>query len=308
MKSNTDEFIEKARKIHNDKYDYSKVDYVDSKTKVCIICPIHGEFWQKPNKHLLGQGCKRCYDERRKSVNLLTNEEFIERCNKVHSGKYDYSKTKYKGMHSNVIITCSKHGDFEEKANNHINGHGCILCAIEMNTNNCRGNTSEFIEKSKLIHGNKYDYSKVNYETERMPITIICPVHGDYKQKPLDHLQGCGCPKCKSSRMENDIRILLKNHNIIFEEQKKFEWLGRQSLDFYLPDYNVAIECQGIQHFESSEYFGWVNKFLYRKKCDTNKFNLCFNNGIRLLFYANYIYDFPYEVITDKNELIKRIK
>lgn len=108
--------------------------------------------------------------------------------------------------------------------------------------------------------------------------------------------------------MENDIRILLKNHNIIFEEQKKFEWLGRQSLDFYLPDYNVAIECQGIQHFESSEYFGGVNKFLYRKKCDTNKFNLCFNNGIRLLFYANYIYDFPYEVITDKNELIKRIK
>lgn len=307
VKYNSDEFVEKACKIHNCKYDYSKVEYVNSNTKVCIICPEHGEFWQKPNKHLLGQGCKDCYNKRRKTINLLSNEEFIQRCNKVHNGKYVYSKTHYNGMHSKVIITCPKHGDFEEKAYNHVNGHGCVLCAIEANANRCRCNTSDFVEKAKLVHGDKYDYSKVNYETERISVTIICPIHGEYNQTPLDHLQGCGCPKCKSSRMENEIRILLEKYHIKFEEQKKFEWLGKQSLDFYLPEYNIAIECQGIQHFECTKYFGGIDKFLYRSKCDENKLKLCFDKGIKLLFYANYEYAFPYKVITNKNEIIKQL-
>lgn len=126
----SEEFISKARVVHGDKYDYSKVDYVDYETKVCIICREHGEFWQKPKNHLVGQGCARCRNENYSKAYSLTTEEFIRRARETHGDRYDYTKTTYSGYHDKVLITCTIHGDFLQEAQSHINGCGCPKCAI----------------------------------------------------------------------------------------------------------------------------------------------------------------------------------
>ena len=185
-KRTTKEFIERAREIHGDKYDYSKVEYIRDNEKVCIICPKHGEFWQTPSNHLhkvKPQNCPKCSHRSYK----YTNEEFIKLAQKVH--------------------------------------------------------------------GIKYDYSKVIYKNNKTPITIICPIHGEFSQIPTDHIiSKAGCPHCNESKLEKYIAAILTKNNIRFERQKRFKWLGKQSLDFFLVDYNIGIECQGEQHYVNS-YF-----------------------------------------------------
>ena len=122
------DFINIAKKVHNNKYDYSKVNYVNAITKVCIICPEHGEFWQIPYSHLKGFGCSKCGDALRGRNQTKTQEQFISEANVIHSNKYDYTKTKYTGIYNPVIITCPKHGDFEQVPSYHLQGNGCPTC------------------------------------------------------------------------------------------------------------------------------------------------------------------------------------
>lgn len=190
FKMTTEEFIARAKEVHGDKYDYSKVEYVNSKTKVCIICPIHGEFWQRPSSHLEGYGCKKCANENRELG--MTTEEYIAKAKEVHGDKYDYSKTEYKGSLGDVCVICKDHGEFWVNASAHINkGTGCAKCAIESK----RGNFEDWLKRAKLKHGDKYDYSKVNFVDMHTPVCIICPEHGEFWQKPSDHLNG-GCIRC----------------------------------------------------------------------------------------------------------------
>lgn len=124
-----EEFINRAKKIHGNKYDYSKVVYLTNKVKVCIICPIHGAFWQTPNAHLLGQGCKQCYTDVVGDSLRTTKEEFIRKAKAIHGDKYDYSKVEYVNNKTEVIIICPIHGEFKQRPDMHtIKGNGCRLC------------------------------------------------------------------------------------------------------------------------------------------------------------------------------------
>ncbi len=123
-KLTTQEFIEKAKQVHSNKYNYFKVDYIDSKTKVIITCPIHGDFFQAPAKHLEGRGCPKCFTG--------DTNAFIEKARQIHGDKYDYSKSAYQGRHSRIIITCPVHGDFTQEVGNHLQGSGCPKCAQEI--------------------------------------------------------------------------------------------------------------------------------------------------------------------------------
>ena len=278
-------FIEKARKVHGDKYDYSKVEYKGWNKKVCIICPIHGEFWQTPSNHLLGQGCVKCYNTKRKGKYHLTLGEFIEKARKVHGNKYDYSKTEYNGIKNKVLIVCPEHGEFEQVAYDHLRGFKCSKCKNDED----RLSIEEFIEKAKEIHGDKYDYSKVEYVNNITKVCIICPEHGEFWQKPSHHLLGCGCKQCHSSRMERTIKQLLDKNNISFEEQYKAQWLGRQSLDFFLPEYNIAIECQGIQHVKSIKGFSeTLTQCLER---DIRKNKNCLLKNVRVIYICEKQYE-----------------
>ena len=189
--SNTEEFIEKAKKIHGNKYDYSKVKYKNNHTKIIIICSIHGEFLQTPNNHLQGYGCRKC------GVKNLTTEEFIERAKKVHGNKYDYSKVKYIHSLTDVIIICYIHGEFLQTPNNHFGGAGCQKCA-----GSCRLSTEEFIKRATKIHNNKYDYSNTNFINVSEKVAIICKKHGEFTQTPHSHLKGNGCKQCANNALE----------------------------------------------------------------------------------------------------------
>jgi very-short-patch-repair endonuclease len=214
-----EEFIEKARKKHGDKYDYSQVDYIDSQTKVAIICHEkdllgneHGIFWQMPYSHLQGFRCPRCNGRKK------TTEQWIMEAKSVYpEGRYTFEKTEYLHARNKLIVTCSEHGDF---------------------------------------------------------LTL-----------PRDFLRGHGCPKCNMPKLEVNTEKALNENNISFKMQVKFKWLNGMSFDFYLPDYKIAIECQGEQHYINKEFFNKREDLKERQKRDFQKRQLCKENGVELIYF-----------------------
>jgi len=194
--SNQYEFIDKAKIKHDDRYDYSKVKYIKSNEKVIIICNIHGEFLQTPSHHLDGQGCNDCGIEKTANIKRSNIDEFIKKSREIHENKYDYSKSLYVNCDKNIIIICKNHGEFEQTPYHHLKGCGCPNCGYELIGIKKRSNKEEFIEKSKEIHGDKYDYSKVIYNKKDEKVIIICKSHGEFYQEPNSHKNGCGCPYC----------------------------------------------------------------------------------------------------------------
>jgi very-short-patch-repair endonuclease len=490
------EFIENANKIHGNKYDYSKVIYEHCNKKVCIICPKHGEFYQKPSHHLNGCGCQQCGKDNSSISNSLTLNDFISKATGIHGNKYDYSKVVYETWDKEVTIICPEHGVFLQKPAQHLRGAGCLKCHNEkqrlINENNfkefmiqkfgdiidfsemkyqnletpviliykpnrkriikspqqfkrikvfykepkkeviiensaidykelfltkinlmyperfdftnieyknrstpikvldkltnnyviatpyqflrndilkLKGNeTYNFIQKGKKIHGDKYDYSNVIYKGTTKKLCIICPEHGEFYQTPNSHLKGSGCPKCagnvkweyndfldRVTKIHNNkykydkthfqqicdkitvtcpihgdfvirghvhlngggcqkcvgsggekiIMHLLDSNKIQYEYNKFYSWLDNLQLDFYIPEYKLAIEVQGEQHFRETNFLGELSDI---QKRDTKKMMLCQKNGITLLYFATYMLDFPYKVYTDLIELYDEIK
>src|SRR3990167_6862326 len=161
--SNTNKFINKANKIHNYKYDYSEVAYLNSKTKIKIICKEHGIFKQRPDSHLNGNGCKKCANIKKNNKN-----KFIKQAKEIHNSKYNYCNVNYINNKTKIKIICKKHGTFEQTPNNHLHGFGCIKCAYNAKTSN----TNEFINSANKIHNYKYNYSEVNYINNRTSKSI----------------------------------------------------------------------------------------------------------------------------------------
>lgn len=194
--SNTAEFIKKAKEVHNNKYDYSKVLYKRAIEKVEIICPTHSSFFQQPNNHLTGYGCKKCAIEETSSKKTHSLQEFINKSNILHNYKYDYSLVKYKNNSTLVKIICPEHDIFEQVPKAHLIGKGCKKCAVIKHSESQSGNTEDFIRKANIIHNFKYNYDKVIYKRQRRKIIINCPIHGDFEQDPVNHLRGSGCLVC----------------------------------------------------------------------------------------------------------------
>lgn len=125
-----EDFMKRAKEVHGDTYDYSKVRYEGSKEKVCITCKTHGDFWQIPNSHFNKRGCPDCKSEKQSKRNLLSDATFLERAAEVHGDRYTYNRSVYKGVDHKLVITCKQHGDFEQSPSSHIRvGSGCPLCA-----------------------------------------------------------------------------------------------------------------------------------------------------------------------------------
>ena len=274
-KKSIEQFIKESRTVHGDKYDYSKVEYYNIDKKVCIICPEHGEFWQTPYHHLNGCGCPKCVGQGK------TTEDVVEEFKKIHGDKYDYSKVEYTNSLKKVCIICPEHGEFWQSPTNHLNGCGCPKCS-----NVKHKTTNEFIKESRTVHGDKYDYSKVEYVNAHTKVCIICPEHGEFWQTPNKHLLGHKCPKCSESIIEKEIRVLLDKEGIKYVKEKRFNWMKTYRLDFYLPDYNIGIECQGIQHF--TELKPYYKDFSLDKQLerDEDKFQLCLTNGVSILYFT----------------------
>ena len=271
-------FIEKSKKIHGDKYDYSLVEYENITKKVKIICFEHGMFLQTPSEHFNGSGCQICSGTKKRNT-----DEFILKSKEIHGDKYEYSLVDYINSKTNVKLICKKHGEFEITPNVHYLGDGgCKKCA----DNSKKLKIEDFIDRSNSIHDNKYNYSLVDYINCKTKIKIVCPEHGIFEQTPRTHLLGRGCPICSESKGEKKITRILKNSNIKFDKQKTFENCkdkNKLAFDFYIPDINTCIEYDGKQHFEPIEWFGGLPNFIITKKHDEIKNLYCKDNNIKIL-------------------------
>lgn len=190
-------FLDKALEVHGDKYDYSKFIYSKSNENVEIICKKHGVFLQTPNDHKRGRSCPKC------STNAKINlKDFLKRAYKKHGDLYDYSKTICSGSREKVEIVCKKHGSFWQRPDSHYLSSGCPKCGKEgqVLTN------KEFLKKCKATHGNRYDYSDVDYKSTHFKIKIKCKKHGIFEQAPKCHLQGRGCPECSLETTTRDFK------------------------------------------------------------------------------------------------------
>lgn len=252
-------------------------------------------------------------------MKLKTKEEFIETANVIHSNKYDYSKVVYNGNKNKVCIICPEHGEFWQRPDNHIHGNGCPKCSYE-GGRGVNKTSTDFIEAAKKVHGDRYDYSKVVYKNSKSKVCIICPEHGEFWQTPNNHLNGQNCPNCNLSKLEIEIFKWLTLNSIDFVSQKKFKWLKSKQnflrLDFYLPKYRIAIECQGIQHYKPIDYGGRGKEesekvFNDTKNWDLIKKNLCAEHNIKIIYYSKkQVKDYSNDenLIIDKRLILKEIK
>lgn len=226
-----EEIIGRFKKAHGDRYDYGLVDYRRYNEKVRIICKDHGEFMQTPSNHLAGKGCIICGYKSQSKVKTKTTEEFIKEAKTIHGDKYDYSKVVYKHGKHNVVIICKEHGEFLQSPNNHTHagtGKGCPRCGEIRGGDKIKMTTSDFIEKSIKVHGNKYDYSKTIYERNNIELGIICYTHGMFYQKPSNHLSGNGCHQCgiissKKQKQYNPTGWSITNWNDAAKRSKNFD-------------------------------------------------------------------------------------
>ena len=286
-------WIEKFNEKWKSFYDYSKLsENICWNKKEIIICPIHGEFEQTPNSHLKS-GCPKCGRIRSDKAKLEKGKKNFEEYCKTQT--YDYSKVDYVNSKTKVCIICPEHGEFWQTPNNHMHGQGCPKCGNKITGDKLRKNTEWFIEESRKIHGNLYDYSKVNYIGIHDKVTIICPIHGVWETTPHNHINyKCKCPKCSANKKEldlyNSLKKFFKNEQILFQYSP--EWLKPQRFDIYIPNYNIAIEYDGIQHFKPQLIFGGKEQLEYQKELDLKKSDKCKENNCTL-------YRIPYNHSTE---------
>jgi hypothetical protein len=243
-------FILKANLKHNKKYDYSKVVYINGKSKVIIICPIHKEFEQRPYDHLKGHGCRKCGTEKNANKNRSSIDKFIKKAKEIHGDKYDYSQVVYINSTTKVIIICPIHKEFEQAPSEHLISKGCRKCGIVKTATKKRCSINDFILKAKEIHGDKYDYSQVVYINCITKVIIICPIHKEFEQRPSSHLS-YGCNKCGIVKRAN------KNRSSIDKFIKKAKEIHGVKYDYSEVEYinsttKVIIICKTHGEFKQT--------------------------------------------------------
>lgn len=266
----TIKFIEKAKRVWGDKFDYSDVIYKNNNEKVKIKFN-DMIFYQSPKHHLAGHlpllisgKCK-----------YQTND-FIIRAQEVHGNKYDYSKVNYIDSHTKICIICPEHGEFWQTPTNHLSGNGCPGCKNENLKSTFSNTTEQFIKKAKKVHGDKYDYSKVEYINNNTKVCIICPEHGEFWQEPHNHLQGKGCSKCTKigvSNIENDIYDFIYSMDKTFIKNDR-SILNGYELDILSKEKKIAFEINGL-YWHSEKFQNKKNLLIKTEECE--------KQGIRLI-------------------------
>lgn len=295
-KKTTQQFIIEAHNVHNNKYDYSLVEYQTTHTKVNIICPVHGTFSQRPNRHLQGDGCKLCGIKRTSNSKSKGLDFFIQKANQIHNNKYDYSLVlQAYDIRKKVDIICPIHDIFKQTLSDHIyRKAGCPQCGKESMKKSVTKHLKDFVTEARKVHGDQYDY--VNYNSSGY-IDIICPIHGLFKVTASNHLHNrSGCPSCQiNSKGELLIENWLLQNNIPFIKQHKFNDCisphtnRRLKFDFYIPDKNMIIEYDGEQHTKPIPYFGGDQQFELIQKYDTIKNNYCIEHQIQMIRIPHYL-------------------
>lgn len=203
----TEQVISKFRAKFGDKYDYSRVNYVSRSAKLEVVCPKHGSIFRNFSTFLRG-GCTKCAkEERDNEKSIRITQKLIADHKKRYGDFYDYSKTVFVNNNTYMTVICPIHGEFKQLPSN-FTRYGCSKCGMERQIKARTGTKEDFIARSTKIHNGYYDYSKVEYVNAKTDVTIICPVHGPFKQTPDIHVHGGGCKRCK---IHNKMPQIIKN-------------------------------------------------------------------------------------------------
>ena len=275
-------------------------------TKVCIICPIHGEFWQRACSHVQGHGCQKCKAQKLSVLKTRNKNIFVSKAREVHGDFYDYSKVDYKDSQTKVCIICPIHGEFWQTPAHHLFGHGCQLCANAKIAEFRRNSIEHYLKLFDRAHGDKYSYELItSYNGCDTPVPIVCPKHGVFYQTPYSHSRGCGCPHCNESHGEREIAKWLDNHYIKYERQYKVipeqVLFGRNKFltDFYLTDYNTIIEYHGEQHYIRQPNWHTEEQFAEQQDRDRRLREHCKQHKIRLI-------EIPYTEIDNIDKILTK--
>ncbi len=246
----TEEFVEKAEKVHGHIYSYEDVNYINNSTKVRIFCKEHNQiFEQTPNCHLGGQGCRLCGFNKISKNGRGNTKEFIRRARKIHNDRYDYMESFYKYSNIKLKVRCKKHGIWKITPANHLSGYGCPKCGHEKVANSHRQTQDEFIKKAKKRYGNKYDYSEVEYiNSYSKKVKIKCIYHNSFfYQLPQDHIQGCGCLLCGREKITGRTSLTFKQ--FLSRAKKihgkgKYKYSKENKKQFKNTNSMIMIECR----------------------------------------------------------------
>lgn len=285
--TDTPSFIERAKWIYGDKYDYTKTIYVGSFVPVTIVCPIHGDFEQKPPIHLRGSACKLCGYE------SYTNskESFIAASVEIHGDKYDYSKMEYKNLLTPAKIICKIHGEFEQLPKLHKSGYGCQICSAESIGDSKRFSKEEFIKKATNMHGDRFDYTKTVYKNSVEKFTVTCKLHGDFETHQQLHTENVsgGCRECHRIRMSTSN----KRSSLLSEKENKDSIVYHVRLTSPVGEVfdKVGITTKSVkERFNSTEGRGFVYEIIKEYKLPLHDAILVEENFFKMLDSINMRY------------------
>lgn len=252
------EFLDKCRDKFGDLYDYSKMNYKTFNSIITIVCKEHGDISIIPKSHLKGVGCAKCSHVLNGNKRKTPFDDFIKKCREKHGDSYDYSIVDYINNRTNIKIICKEHGEFQQTPNKHLNRSSrCPKC-----TGYYTLTTEEFIEKSKLVHGDLYDYSRVDYKNSNKEVSIVCKKHGEFLQKPVYHYWNkAGCPKCANKNITNEEFI------------EKIKLVHGDLYDYSNVVYSLSNETINIICEEHGEFIQRANDHLNGSGCPK-----CFNH------------------------------
>lgn len=296
-KSGLEELISKCP---DNGYTFEHAFYVNCKTKIRVTCHKkdecgveHGDFWIRPDHLRKGVKCPKC-----SGYYTPTTEEWIAKAKLVHGNdRYDYSKMGEYTGNSNDFGTfiCHEkdedgveHGEFVQRFRLHLRGSGCPICGGSQ-----KMTKEDFVKRARKTHGDRYDYDNFVYVNATTKGWVTCKEHGDFLQTPYQHIKGQGCPCCKNSVLEERLHVSFDANLIYHETWNYVEGLGRQSIDFYLPQKKLYIECQGEQHYAPTKFQPSMSdekaleEYHNRVVLDRQKYDVITNAGYQLIYYTD---------------------
>jgi len=299
---NTQKFIERAKTVHGNAYDYSETVYVKSMVKVKVKCHKCGHKWKiLPHNHLKGNGCKKCAYKNLTQNQPWQHEDFVLAARRVHGDGYEYVG-EYLNTKTPTCIKCRICGSiFKQRPSSHLEGIGCKKCAYRKLPQNIPMPANVFEERCKKLHDGKYEYFS-DYVGNHAKIKIRCKKHDCiFFQSAGAHLyHGQGCPKCDASKGELRVDRFLKESGITYEAEKKFAGCrdkGELAFDFYISCKNTCVEYDGEQHYRPISYFGGRKYLQQVKHHDEIKSKFCADNGIKLVRIPFFEYNHIEEIL-----------
>ena len=274
--------LRRFREKNGDRFCYDRVKWVNSQTKVEVLCKEHGiTFFVRPDCHWnRGLGCVSCISVKNRAC---LRAHFVNAARETHGTRYDYSKTVYVNCSSKVIITCPTHGDFEQIPDNHVQGSHCSKCMQGPHLT-----TAQWVALATKFHNGRYGYDHVNYRGTKETVIIVCPVHGHFSKRPSEHLKGVGCPTCSTKARVSERVVRETMQRVVGQEMPTARpaWLQGLELDGYSNELKLGFEYQGHQHYMyMPQLFHQKGEFQFhnQQKRDATKVALCAQNNVRLI-------------------------